>query len=81
MGLSWELGERERGESELGDCSLSGDTHSGGLGIERGLGGSYWTGGQRRSFELFQCQPLLIQLYFFQSVGIRELGRGHECLS
>ena len=58
MGLSWELGESDLGESELGDGSLSGDTHSGGLGIESGLGGSYWTGGQRRSFELFQCQPL-----------------------
>ena len=38
MGLSWELGESDLGESELGDGSLSGDTHSGGLGIERGLG-------------------------------------------
>ena len=37
MGLSWEFGERERGESEVGDCSRSGDT-SGGLGIDSGLG-------------------------------------------
>ena len=37
MGLSWEFGERDLGESEVGDCSRSGDT-SGGLGIDSGLG-------------------------------------------
>ena len=47
MGLSWELGERDLGESELGDGSLSGDTHSGGLGIESGLGGAIELGAEK----------------------------------
>ena len=45
MGLSWEFGERERGESEAGDCSRSGDT-SGGLGIDSGLAGDIGLGGR-----------------------------------
>ena len=45
MGLSWEFGERERGESEVGDCSRSGDT-SGGLGIDSGLAGDIGLGGR-----------------------------------
>ena len=46
MGLSWEFGDRERGESEVGDCSRSGDT-SGGLGIDSGLAGDIGLGAGR----------------------------------
>ena len=45
MGLSWEFGERDLGESEVGDCSRSGDT-SGGLGIDSGLAGDIGLGGR-----------------------------------
>ena len=69
MGLSWELGERDRGESELGDGSLSGDTHSGGLGIERGLGGAIGLGGREGLLNYFNVNHL-IQLNFFQSVTV-----------
>ena len=52
MGLSWEFGERERGESEVGDCSRSGDT-SGGLGIDSGLAGDIGLGGREGLLDYF----------------------------
>ena len=59
MGLSWELGESDLGESELGDGSLSGDTHSGGLGIESGLGGAIGLGGREGLLNYFNVNHLI----------------------
>ena len=65
MGLSWEFGERERGESEVGDCSRSGDT-SGGLGIDSGLAGDIGLGG-REGLWIISMSTNINSVIFVQS--------------
>ena len=65
MGLSWEFGESDLGESEVGDCSRSGDT-SGGLGIDSGLG-EILDWGAGRAFWIISMSTNINSVIFVQS--------------